>query len=79
MQSVECHHCGAVIEKRSARFCDFCGTEVIRGDVTRKQTRDEQREMRFEMLRANPELPDLINSTPVLRHPQPPESTSRCR
>ena len=37
MSATECQHCGAVIKSQGARFCEFCGTEIVREGAPRMQ------------------------------------------
>jgi len=64
MSALECQHCGATIRNQTARFCEFCGTEVVREGVPRAQTRDEARKTRFEMLEQHPELQRWLEYAP---------------
>ncbi|MCA8980666.1 MAG: DUF2500 family protein [Planctomycetes bacterium] len=69
MSATECQHCGAVIKSQGARFCEFCGTEIVREGAPRMQTRDEAQRTRFELLREHPELDGLLRATPTIEKP----------
>jgi len=70
MSRIECEHCGGVIKNQAARFCEFCGTEVVREGVPRSQTRDETRKMRFGMLEQHADLQRLLQASPKGEGPQ---------
>jgi Protein of unknown function (DUF2500) len=67
--TTECHHCGATIKNQGARFCEFCGTEIVREGAPRMQTRDEALETRFDLLREHGELQRLMKLTPKVEAP----------
>ena len=69
MPPTECHHCGATIRNQTARFCEFCGTELVREEAPRMQTPYESRVTRFQMLRQNPELERWLAHRPQLEAP----------
>lgn len=69
MAPTECHHCGAAVRSRTARFCEFCGTELVHDDAPRAQTPDESRRERFELLRRHPDLESGLRHTPQVRVP----------
>jgi hypothetical protein len=69
MPSLECRHCGATIASQGARFCEFCGTEIVREAAPRMQTRDEALKTRFDLLREHGELQRLMSHTPQFEAP----------
>jgi len=69
MLATELHHCGATIKNQGARFCEFCGTEIVREDAPRMQTRDEALKKRFDLLREHGELQRLMIHTPQIESP----------
>ncbi len=70
MAPTNCHHCGAAVRSRTARFCEFCGTELVREDAPRARTPDESRRERFELLRRHPDLEPGLRHTPDVRVPK---------
>ena len=69
MPTTECRHCGATIKSQGARFCEFCGTEIVREDAPRMQTRDEAKQTRFDLLREHPDIGGLLRATPQIEKP----------
>lgn len=69
MPTTDCQHCGATIKSQGARFCEFCGTELVREGAPRMQTRDEALRTRFELLNEHGDLRRLMKHTPKAEPP----------
>jgi Protein of unknown function (DUF2500) len=66
MLTTDCQHCGATIRNRSARFCEFCGTEHVRITSEETATPTEQRAERFTRLNHHADLPGLMDRQPEI-------------
>jgi len=61
---MDCPNCGAAIARGSAKFCEFCGTELVRPGEPRPPTADEMAEEGFRRLKEHPNLPALRRHRP---------------
>jgi len=61
---MDCTNCGASITRDSAKFCEFCGTELVRPEAPRPPTADEMISEGFRRLREHPDLSAMRRHRP---------------
>jgi len=66
MERLVCPHCGAAVEHRSLRFCEYCGTEIPRVEDQLPRSFDEQRAVRLQRLEAHPSFVSWVEAA---KHP----------